>query len=104
DRPWNDGRAEDDRGDQGDFVALEHVGGHTGAVAHVVADVIGDGGRVARVVFGDTGLDLPDQVGSYVRRFGKDAAADAHEQRGQRAAEAEADQDQHGFLFVEQED
>ena len=87
------GDAEDDRGDEGDLVALEQVGGHAGAVADVVADVVGDRGRVARVVLGDAGLDLADEVGADVGGLGEDAAADAQEQGEQRAAEAEADED-----------
>ena len=87
------GDAEDDRGDEGDLVALEQVGGHAGAVADVVADVVGDRRRVARVVLGDAGLDLADEVGADVGGLGEDAAADAQEQGEQRAAEAEADED-----------
>ena len=87
------GDAEDDRGDQRDLVALEQVGGHAGAVADVVAHVVGDGRRVAGVVLGDAGLDLAHQVGADVGRLGEDAAADAQEQGEQRAAEAEADED-----------
>ena len=87
------GDTEDDRGDQGDLVALEQVGGHAGAVADVVAHVVGDRGRVAGVVFGDAGLDLADEVGADVGRLGEDAATDAQEQRQERAAEAEADED-----------
>ena len=72
--------------------ALEDVGGHAGAVADVVADQVGDDGRVARVVLGDVLLDLADQVGADVGGLGVDAAADPHEQGQQRAAEAEAEQ------------
>ena len=88
--------AEDDRGHQGDAEALEQVGGHAGAVADVVAHVVGDGGRVAGVVLGDAGLDLADQVGADVGGLGEDAAADPQEQGEQRAAEAEADEDRRG--------
>ena len=87
------GDTEDDRRDERDLVALEQVGGHAGAVADVVADVVGDRGRVARVVLGDAGLDLADEVGADVGRLGEDAAADAEEQGEQRPAEAEADED-----------
>ena len=72
---------EDDRRDERDLVALEEVGGHAGAVADVVAHVVGDGGRVAGVVLGDALLDLADEVGADVGRLGEDAAADSHEQR-----------------------
>ena len=87
------GVAQDHGGDDRHFVALEDVGGHAGAVAHVVAHVVGDGGGVARVVLGNVGLDLAHQVGADVGRLGVDAAADPHEQGQQRAAEAEAEQD-----------
>ncbi len=98
------GHAQDHRGDDGDFVALEDVGGHAGAVAHVVAHVVGDRGRVAGIVLGDAGLDLAHQVGAHVGRLGVDAAADAHEQGQQRAAEAEAQQGLVGLFAVDQED
>ena len=98
------GVAEDERGDEGDLVGLEQVGGHAGAVADVVAHVVGDGGRVAGVVLGDAGLDLADQVGADVGRLGEDAAADPHEQGQQRAAEAEADQDGGGGVLGQHDD
>ena len=85
------GHTEDDRGDQGDLVALEEVGGHAGAVTDVVADVVGDRGRVARVVLGDPLLDLAHQVGADIGRLGEDAAADPEEEGEQRATEPEAD-------------
>src|SRR4051812_6865106 len=85
--------AEDDRRHQGDLVALEEVGGHAGAVADVVAHVVGDGGRVAGVVLGDARLDLAHEVGADVGRLGEDAATDSQEQREQRATEAEPDED-----------
>ena len=98
------GDAEDDRGDERDLVALEQVGGHAGAVADVVAHVVGDGGRVARVVLGDAGLDLADEVGADVGRLGEDAAADSQEQREQRAAEAEADEDRRARVLEDHDD
>ena len=84
--------AEQHHGDRGDRVGLEQVGRHAGAVADVVAHVVGDHGRVARVVLGDAGLDLAHQVGADVGALGEDAAAEPGEHRDQRAAEAEADQ------------
>ena len=98
------GDAQDHGRHDGHFVALEDVGRHAGAVADVVAHVVGDGGRVAGIVLGDVGLDLADQVGADVGRLGVDAAADAHEQGQQRAAEAEAQQGLVGVLAVDQED
>ena len=86
------------------LVGLEQVGGHAGAVADVVADVVGDGGRVAGVVLGDARLDLADQVGADVGGLGEDAAADAQEQREQRATEAEADEHRGGGVLEDQDD
>ena len=78
--------------DDGDGVGLEQVGGHAGAVADVVADVVGDGGGVARIVLGDAGLDLADEVAADVGALGEDAAAETGEDRDQRGAEAERDE------------
>ena len=77
-------------GDDGDGVGLEQVRGHAGAVADVVADVVGDHRRIARVVLGDAGLDLAHQIGADVGALGEDAAAETGEDRNQRTAEAEA--------------
>ena len=96
--------AEDERGDERHGVGLEQVGRHAGAVADVVADVVGDGGRVARVVLGDALLDLADEVGADVGRLGEDAAADAHEHGEQRGAEAEALEHRGRVTLVDQDD
>ena len=98
------GNAEDDRRDQRDFVRLEEVGGHAGAVTDVVTDVVGDRGRVTRVVFGDAGFDLADEVGADVGRLGEDAAADSQEQREQRAAESEPDEDRRARVLEDHDD
>ena len=76
----------------GHHIGLEQVGGHAGAVADIVADVVGDGRRVARIVLGNAGLDLADQIGADVGALGEDAAAETGEDRDQRGAEAERDQ------------
>ena len=49
-------------------------------------------GRVARIVLGNAGFDLADQVGADVGALGEDAAAETGEDRDQRGAEAERDQ------------
>ncbi len=95
---------EDDRRHEGHLVRLEEVGGHAGAVADVVADVVGDGGRVAGVVLGDAGLDLADEVGADVGRLGEDAAADAEEQGDQRSTESEADEDRRARVLEHHDD
>ena len=79
-------------GDGRDRVRLEEVRRHPGAVADVVADVVGDDGGVPRIVLGDAGLDLADEVGADVRRLRVDPAAQSREHRDQRAAEREADE------------
>ena len=84
--------AEEHRGYGRHDVGLEEVGGHAGTVADVVAHVVCDDGRVARVVLGDAGLDLADEVGADVGGLGEDAAAETGEDRDERATEAEADE------------
>ena len=79
-------------GDHGHRIGLEQVGRHAGAVADIVAHVVGDGGGVAGVVLGDAGLDLADHVAADIGALGEDAAAEPGEDRDQRGAEAEADQ------------
>ena len=69
-------RAEHHGGDDRDDVRFEQIGGHAGAVADVVTDVVGDDRRVARVVLGDAGLHFADQVGAHVGAFGEDATAE----------------------------
>ena len=76
-------------GDHRHRIGLEQVGRHAGAIADVVADVVGDGGRVARIVFRDAGLDLADEIAADVGALGEDAAAETGEDRDQRGAEAE---------------
>ena len=79
-------------GDRGHRIGLEQVGRHAGAIADIVADVVGDGGGVARIVFGNAGLDLADEIAADVGTLGEDAAAETREDRDQRSAEAERHQ------------
>ena len=85
-------RPEQHHGDRGHGIGLEQVRSHAGAVADVVADVVRDHGRVARIVLGDAGLDLPDQVGADVCGLRVDAAAETGEDGDERAAEGQSDQ------------
>ena len=94
-----DGRAERGGGEDRPAVRFVQIGPHARDVAHVVAHVVGDGGRIARVVFRDAGLDLADEVGADVRGLGVDAAADAREKRLRGGAHAEGD---HGGGGVDQ--
>ena len=74
-------------------IAFKQVGTHTGNVADIVADVIGDNGRVPGVVLRDARLNLADQVRADVGRFGIDAAADTGEQSDGGSTQREAEQD-----------
>ena len=86
------GDAEQHHGDGGHGVRLEQVGGHAGAVADVVADVVRDHGRVARVVLRDPRLDLAHEIGADVGGLRVDAAAEPGEDGDERAAEGESDE------------
>jgi hypothetical protein len=91
-------RGEHHRCDDRTGVGLEEVGAHAGDVADVVADVVGDGRRVARVVLGDPGLDLADEVRTDVSGLRVDAATDTGEQGDRRAAETEGGDDLEGVV------
>src|SRR3546814_10778889 len=60
-------------------IGFEKIGRHAGTIADIVADIVGDGRGVARIVFGASGLDLAHQVGADVGGLGKDAAARSEE-------------------------
>ena len=91
-RAGEEDRGENHRGDDRHRIGLEQVGRHAGAVADIVADVVGDGRGVARIVLGNSGLNLADEVGADVGALGEDAAAQTGENRDQRSAEAKRDQ------------
>ncbi len=79
-------------GHQGYRIGFIKVGGHAGAVAHIVAHVVGDNRRVPRVVFRNAGLNLTNQVGADVSRFGINTAGDTGKDAHQGTAEAQTDQ------------
>src|SRR5690606_13664494 len=56
----------------GSHIGAEKVSAHTGHVAYVITDVVGNRGGVADIVFRDTGLDLSYEVGADVSGFGID--------------------------------
>ena len=85
-------RGEHHGGDHGHHIGLEQIGRHAGAVADIVADIVGDGGGVARIVLGDAGLDLADEIAADIGALGEDAAAETGEDGDQRGAEAERHQ------------
>ncbi len=98
------GVTQDQCGDDRDLVRLEEVGCHTGAVAHVVAHVVGDRRGVAGIVLGDPRLDFAHEVGADIGRLGEDAAADSHEEGEQRGAEGKPDQHRRGRVLKDEDD
>ena len=82
---------EDHRADDLGGGRLEQVGTAAGAVADVVADEVGDHGRVARIVFGNSGFDLADEIGANIGGLGVDAAAELGEEGDEAGTEGEAD-------------
>ncbi len=72
-------------------IGLEEVGGHAGAVADIVADVVRNHSRVTGIVLRNAGLDLAHNVGADIGGLGEDPASEAGEDRDQRTAEAQAD-------------
>ena len=81
-------------------IGFEEVGRHACAVADVVADVVGDDARVARIVLWNAGFDLADQVRADVGALGEDAATEPGEDRDERAAEGQANQCVYGVVHV----
>ena len=85
-------RADQDRADQADGVGLKNVRRHAGAIAHVVAHVVRDRGRIARIVFVEIALDFAHEIGAHVGRLGVNAAAESREDADQTRAQRQADQ------------
>ncbi len=85
------GNTEGGSGDDGADVGFIEIGAHTGNVANVIANVIGDDGGVAGVIFGDTGFNFTNEVGADVSGFGVSAATDTGEEGGGRGAHTKGD-------------
>ena len=76
-------------GDECHRIGFEQVSRHARTVADIITDVIGDGRRIARIIFRNTGFDLADEIAADVRTLGEDAAAETGEDRDERRAETE---------------
>ena len=85
-------RAEQHGGDDCHRVRLEQIGRHAGAIADVVAHVVGDDRGIARIVFGNAGFHLADEIGADIRALGEYSAAQPRENRDQRPAEGKPHQ------------
>ena len=88
-------RADEDRADQAHCISLENVGRHPGAIAHVVAHVVGDRRRISRIVFVERVLDFPYEIGAHVSRLRVNAAAQSRENADQTRAQGETDKAAH---------
>jgi hypothetical protein len=99
-RAGEEDRGQHHGGDDGHRIGLEQVGGHAGAVADIVADIVGDRGRIARIIFRNAGFDLADEVAADVGALGEDTAAETGEDRDQRSAEAERHESVDHFTVV----
>ena len=82
--PGDEQRDEHHRRPEGDDVRLEQVRRHAGAVADIVADVVGDDAGVAVVVLVEAEFVLADHVGPDVGGLGEDATTQSREDRDQR--------------------
>src|SRR5207248_11626559 len=85
-------RGEHHRGDGRYGVRLEQVRRHSGAVADIITNVVGNGRRIARVIFRNARLNLANEITADISAFGEDTAAEARKYRDQRSAEAERDE------------
>ena len=79
-------------GNSGNRIGLKKVGGHTGAVTHIVSNIVGNRCRISGVVLGDTRLDLSDQVCTNIGALCEDSAAQPCENRNQAAAKTKGHQ------------
>ena len=84
--------AEHHGGDDRHRIGLEEVGRHAGAIADIVAHIIRDRRRIARIILGNPGLDLADEIGADIGALGEDAAAEPREDRDERSTESERDE------------
>ena len=78
-------------------VSFKQVGRHTGAVSHIVADVVGNGGRVARIVFREYRLQLFPPGRPDISALGEDTAAQPGKDGYQASAKSQGHQCNNGF-------
>ena len=76
--------------DDGAAEGFEKISTHTGDITDVVTDVVGDRGRVARVIFRNVGFNLTDEIGADVSSLGVDTTRDTREERDGGGTETEA--------------
>ena len=84
-------------GNQRDRIGFKQVGCHACAVSDVVTHVVGDHGRVARIILWYTCLDLADQVSSHVRTLGENPAPEPGKDGNEGGAKGKSDHGIEGF-------
>ncbi len=77
---------------EADGVGFKYIGGHPSAIADVIAHVVGNGGRVTRVIFFELGFEFANEVCADIGGFGVDASAQTSEDADERGSEGEAGQ------------
>ena len=85
-------RGEHHGGDDRHNIGFEQIGGHAGAIADIVAHIIGDRRRIAGIILGNPGFDLADEIGADISPLGENAATKTGEDRDERGTETERDQ------------
>ncbi len=78
-------------GQDGAGVRFIQVGAHTGHIADVVAHVVRHYSRIARIVLGNAGLNLTNQVRTHIRRLCINASTEPGKQRLHGGAHPEAE-------------
>ena len=87
----NDGTAE----------GLEKISTHTGDITNVVTNVVGDGGRVAGIIFRNVGFNLTDKIGADVSGLGVDTTGDTRKEGNGGGAETETREVTNGITHVD---
>ena len=85
-------RADEHRANERNRVGFENVRRHACAITDIIAHVIGNGCRVARIVLVEIRLHLSNQVRSDIRSLRINAAAQTREDRNERRAQSHANE------------
>ena len=84
--------SDEDASDEANGVGFKHVGSHAGAVAHIFAHVVGNGGGVAGIILFEFGFELADEICPDVGGLGVDAAPQAGEDADEGCAQGKSGQ------------
>ena len=87
--------ANQNRTDQANRVGFENVRGHTSAITHVIANVIGDRRWITWIIFIESVFDLAHQIRSHIRSLGVNTTAESRKNADQTSTQSKADQTLH---------